>query len=229
MCGPFYKNSDIYRYYSKPENRYWLLYVKDEGEPITLSQELRTHFEKFEELLTKGKENFLKNEIAAGFVRKWLRNGNYFVLFNPKEEEYFTGPKIVAPYRSRENVFSYNETDWFASQDVCFILAKAPEFNLKYVLALLNSKLYYLWLYHKGKRKGENLELCKKPISDIPIKRAVKSQQMIFSNLVDQILSIRRSDVNADISALENEINREVYSLYDLTREEIAIVEENTV
>ena len=226
---PFYKNSDIYRYYSKPENRYWLLYVKDEGEPITLSQELRTHFEKFEELLTKGKENFLKNEIAAGFVRKWLRNGNYFVLFNPKEEEYFTGPKIVAPYRSRENVFSYNETDWFASQDVCFILAKAPEFNLKYVLALLNSKLYYLWLYHKGKRKGENLELCKKPISDIPIKRAVKSQQMIFSNLVDQILSIRRSDVNADISALENEINREVYSLYDLTREEIAIVEENTV
>ena len=75
---PFYKNSDISRVFSNPENKYWLLYVKDEGKPIILSQELRTHFEKFEVLLTKGKENFLKNKIAAGFVRRWLKNGNYF-------------------------------------------------------------------------------------------------------------------------------------------------------
>ena len=226
---PFYKNSDICRYFGTPENKYWLLYVKDEGKPITLSQELRAHFEKFEVLLTKGKENFLKNKIAASFVRQWLKNGNYFVLFNPKEEEYFTQPKIVAPYRSRENFFTYNETDWFASQDVCFILAKDPQFDLKYVLALLNSKLYYLWLYHKGKRKGENLELCKKPISDIPIKRVIKSQQMIFVDLVNQILALKRTNLETDISTLEDEINREVYSLYDLTLEEIAIVEENTV
>ena len=43
---PFYKNSDIGRYFSKVKNTFWLLYVKDEGEPIKLSQELRTHFGK---------------------------------------------------------------------------------------------------------------------------------------------------------------------------------------
>ena len=222
---PFYKNSDIGRYFSKVKNTFWLLYVKDEGESIKLSQELRTHFGKFETLLTKGKENFLKNKIASGFVRKWLENGNYFVLFNPKEEEYFTEPKIIAPYRSRKNTFSYNEIAWFASQDVCFILAKNPEFDLKYVLALLNSKLYYLWLYYKGKRKGEILELYKKPISDIPIKRISKSEQMIFINFVNQILAAKRTNPDADVSELEKQIDQRVYLLYDLTDDEIAIVE----
>ena len=126
MCGHFIKTLTFIGITVNRKTDYWLLYVKDEGEPITLSQELRTHFEKFEELLTKGKENFLKNEIAAGFVRKWLRNGNYFVLFNPKEEEYFTGPKIVAPYRSRENVFSYNETDWVCITRCMFHFGKSP-------------------------------------------------------------------------------------------------------
>ena len=154
---PFYKNSDIGRYFNETKNALWLLYVKDEGIPIKLGQELKNHFEKFEILLTEGKKNFLKNKIASGFVRRWLQNGNYFVLFNPKEEKYFTGPKIIAPYRSRKNTFSYNETAWFASQDVCFILAKNPKLDLRYVLALLNSKLYYLWFYYKGKRKGDEV------------------------------------------------------------------------
>ena len=225
---PFYKNSDIDKYFSRVKNTYWLLYIRDEGKPIKLSQELRTHFGKFETLLTKGKENFLKNKIAAGFVRKWLENGNYFVLFNPKEEEYFTQPKIVAPYRSRNNIFSYNEIPWFSSQDVCFILAKNPEFDLKYILALLNSKLYYLWLYYKGKRKGEALELFKKPISDIPIKKISTSQQRTFIDLVNQILDAKCTDPDEDVSGLENEIDEIVYLLYDLTDDEIEIVEEAT-
>ena len=222
---PFYKNSDIGKYFNEVKSTLWLLYVKDEGIPIKLSQELKTHFEKFETLLTKGKENFLKNKIASGFVRRWLKNGNYFVLFNPKEEEYFTGPKIIAPYRSRRNTFSYNEIPWFASQDVCFILAKNPQFNLKYVLALLNSKLYYLWFYYKGKRKGEMLELFKKPISDMPIKRINESQQMVFINLVNRILAARSRDPEVNVSDLEAEIDQKIYDLYGLTSEERTVVE----
>ena len=46
--------------------------------PIVLSDSLKAHFERFKVLLVKGKENFLKNEIAASFVKRWLANGNYF-------------------------------------------------------------------------------------------------------------------------------------------------------
>ena len=44
--------------------------------------------------------------------------------------------------------------------------------------------------------------------------------------LVDQILTAKRADLDADVSALEAEIDRLVYSLYGLTRDEIAIIEE---
>ena len=42
---------------------------------------------------------------------------------------------------------------------------------------------------------------------------------------VDHILAAKQRDAEADTSALEREIDQLVYGLYDLTPEEIAIVE----
>jgi adenine-specific DNA-methyltransferase len=89
----------------------------------------------------------------------------------------------------------------------------------------LNSTLYFLWLYHKGKRKGEMLELYQKPLTEIPIKRISANQQKPFVVLVDRILAAKQRDAKADTSALQREIDRLVYALYDLTPEEIQIVE----
>ena len=97
--------------------------------------------------------------------------------------------------------------------------------SLKYVLALLNSKLVFVWLYHRGKRKGEMLELYQKPLSEIPIKRIAPDGQKPFIKLVDRILAAKQRDAEADTSALEREIDELVYALYDLTPEEIQIVE----
>ena len=221
---PYYKNSDISKYYSAEKNRLWILYIKDVGEPIKLSKELNNHFAKYETLLTKLKQNFLKNEIAAGFVKRWLANGNYFVLFNPKKEEYFTEPKIIAPYRSKKNTFAYNEISWFASQDVCYVLPKSTEFELKYIFAVLNSALCFQWLSYKGKKKGELLELMQKPLSEIPIKKISHAEQQPFIKLVDRILAAKAKNPQADTSKSEEEIDELVYQLYGLTEEEKNIV-----
>ena len=44
-------------------------------------------------------------------------------------------------------------------------------------------------------------------------------------NLIDHILSIKQQDPDADTSNLEKEIDQLVYKLYNLTDEEIKIVE----
>ena len=46
-----------------------------------------------------------------------------------------------------------------------------------------------------------------------------------FITLVDQILAAKQKDPDADTSALGRQIDQTVYKLYDLTPEEIAIVE----
>ena len=51
---------------------------------------------------------------------------------------------------------------------------------------------------------------------------------MAFETLVDQIIDSKRHDPEADTTALEREIDHLVYQLYDLTPEEIAVVEEST-
>jgi hypothetical protein len=50
------------------------------------------------------------------------------------------------------------------------------------------------------------------------------AEQQFFITLVNQILDAKRTNPDADVSELENEIDQIVYSLYDLTDEEIAIV-----
>ena len=46
---------------------------------------------------------------------------------------------------------------------------------------------------------------------------------------VERILVAKHANPDEDITVLEKEIDQIVYSLFDLTPEEIAIVEENTV
>ena len=62
-------------------------------------------------------------------------------------------------------------------------------------------------------------------VKEFPIPIVVYEQQTEIIEHANQILAIKHADPNADVSTLENEINKLVYALYDLTPEEIAIVE----
>ena len=49
--------------------------------------------------------------------------------------------------------------------------------------------------------------------------------QVPFIHIVDKILTAKKSDPKADTTALETEIDQLVYQLYELTAEEIKIIE----
>jgi hypothetical protein len=55
----------------------------------------------------------------------------------------------------------------------------------------------------------------------------INSTQEIIETVVDQILTKKTQDNSADTTDLENQIDQLVYQLYDLTEEEIKIVEGN--
>jgi adenine-specific DNA-methyltransferase len=154
-----------------------------------------------------------------------MKRGDYFCISYARDEEMFGGPKIVCPQWSYTNSFGYNEVPWYAGSDVSFITRQNPTVALKFILALLNSKLFFAWLFYKGKRKGGMLELCQKPLSDIPIKVISHQEQKPFVSSVDKILAAKQRDVSADTSALEDEIDKLVYALYGLTSAEIKHVE----
>jgi adenine-specific DNA-methyltransferase len=104
------------------------------------------------------------------------------------------------------------------------ITQKRAVYDLKYLRALLNSRLYFQWLYQRGKRKGKMLELFQVPLSEIPITRIPKDDQECYINLADNILATKKRDPEANTTAWEREIDRLVYKLHDMTPEEIALV-----
>jgi adenine-specific DNA-methyltransferase len=59
----------------------------------------------------------------------------------------------------------------------------------------------------------------------LPIKKIEKIKQNVFVELVNKILTAKKQNPSADTTDLENQIDQLVYKLYDLTEEEIKIIE----
>ena len=101
---------------------------------------------------------------------------------------------------------------------------------------MLNSNLVAFWLRHKGKMQGNNFQVDKEPLLQIPL---VKTDNQTLHNeivkLVEQLLAaqpkaraaLSDSDKNFHerfIASLEQRINQAVYQIYGLTADEIALV-----
>jgi type I restriction-modification system DNA methylase subunit len=219
MLLPFFKNSDIKQYYCETKNDLWLIdltYPKFRDVKWNSIPHIRDHIWQFEKILKSRRSN--DNGLLA------VIDSGYWWCYTMRQLD-FAGEKIVSPQRSVSNTFALSSSHWVASMDVYFITQDVKTVSLKYVLALLNSRLYYFWLYHRGKRKGEALELYQKPLSEVPMKRIGTDEQKPFIKLVDRIRAAKQRDAEADTSVLEREIDQLVYALYGLTPEEIKIVE----
>lgn len=96
--------------------------------------------------------------------------------------------------------------------------------NSKYLLAILNSSLIaFLMNIWSISRRGGYLEYKVQYIQKIPIKNISYSTRQPFIELVDAILEQKKR--GEDSSDNERKIDELVYKLYELTPEEIAIVE----
>lgn len=217
---PFFKNSDIGHYSCSELLQSYIIYAT-RNINIEDYPSINKHFNKYKKAIEARSKD--RGEMQAA-----LKLGKWWVIFAARNKNIFIGEKIVSPQRSYENKFAFDSSDWFASADVYFITKADENIKLKYVLALLNSKLYFLWLYHRGKRKGEMLELLFAPLTEIPIKKISEPEQKPFIDLVDQILILKKQNKDADTKSLEAQIDQLVYKLYDITSEEIEIIENSS-
>ena len=106
------------------------------------------------------------------------------------------------------------------------ILPKSQKTNLKYFLALFNSRLMN-YIYHSiSQEKGKSQAQVKiKVVRELPVVVPTEEEQLPIIALVDEILEAKAADPCADTAKKEEKIDKLVYALYDLTDDEIAIVE----
>lgn len=200
LLYPFYKNSDISFFHTNERTSKWIIYLNKNDDDIDNFPNTRKHLLDFKNIIEKSSDN-------------------YPYLHRPKTKSDFLSEKIVVSQRNRYNKFGYNESIWFAASDVFFVtMQENSPYSLKTLLALLNSKAYFVWFYFKGKRKGETLELIKTPIAEAPLPKLSGAQAerlAIFSEKLNQSYNDKTFD----------ELNKLVYSVFDFEEAQIKYIE----
>ena len=94
---------------------------------------------------------------------------------------------------------------------------------------LLNARAVE-WFYSliSNSLGASGLRAFTEKMKQIPVPDIDLAEKERVTEIVDRILAEKRENEEADVSDLENEIDEIVYSWYDLTCAEIAIVEEVT-
>ena len=212
---PLFKNSDIEKFKAAGSTKYRLIDVfwpNDRDIKIEEYPNLFKHLAKYRTILENRKEN-------ANGIDKAIAKGLYY-FGSVRRKLDFSRTKIVSPQRSKTNKFAFTDGDWFASADVYYISSDNESVDLKYVLGILNSKLYYLWFYHRGKRKGEMLELYQKPLSETPI--LLEKDNSKITQIVNSI--IEDKEKGKSTKQLKQKLDVVVCKHYDLDYEEFCMV-----
>lgn len=93
----------------------------------------------------------------------------------------------------------------------------------------MNSKLFWFYISNIGNvLRGGFFRFKTKYIEGFPVPNLNKSNENIVKSinmLVDRILYCKKKNPNIDTSMEENEIDSLVYHLYDLTYDEVKIID----
>ncbi|NGP55589.1 class I SAM-dependent DNA methyltransferase [Helicobacter pylori] len=138
--------------------------------------------------------------------------------------EDFEKEKIVWAEMTDEPRFIYDNKGFYTNQ-TCYFIARDD----KYLFAILNSKVIYFFMRQMASNLGEGaFRWIKQFIERLPIPQITEKNQELADKITDyakQILQAKAKDPKANTQGLEKEIDALVYQLYNLTDEEIKIIE----
>jgi adenine-specific DNA-methyltransferase len=216
VIKPYYTTNELQRFYGDLNNSLWVIYSDiNVRKKIKDYPNIKSHLDKFKKIVT--------SDFAP------------YGLHRAREQAFFEGTKIISLRKTSKPCFTYTEFPCYVSQT--YFVIKPDDINLKYLTAILNSNLIYFWLYHKGKKQGEQLQVDKEPLLDIPIVNTTdKAKHDHLVSLVDKMLELKQKEaaeknqqlktmITRQIEGVDKAIDTVVYELYGLTEDEIKVME----
>jgi hypothetical protein len=192
-------------------------------------------------------KELIKNRVYHSFdykegYKEWLYGGDitpYVVEWNKKEyinycdgianprlPFYFKGERLLIREITNPKIYcAKTEKEQYNDPALIIIHSKDKTDNLSLnaLMGYLNSRLltFYHFNFSPKATKGLFPKVLVGDIKQIPIIDGIG----IIEKQVIQILDLKKTNTKADTSEIEKEIDYMVYKLYELTDEEIAIVE----
>jgi adenine-specific DNA-methyltransferase len=143
-----------------------------------------------------------------------------------RERSIFERPKILTRQTADKIIAAYDQDNFYYANTLHGTAVTDKDYHPSFILGVLNSRIT-TWFYRsnsdeEGKVFAQiKIELLRR----LPIPKAQTEGQKPIIKLVGQILASKARAASTDTSALEREVDQQVYTLYGLTAEEIKIVE----
>ena len=153
---------------------------------------------------------------------KWFETQDNIAYHEDFEKEKIVYPCIMA----KESRFAYDNDAMYAVAPANIITGERKQ--LLFIQSLLNSKLIYFAMRKFYMGGGIEGELKTNNLQKIPVPKIDSTNQGIADKiiaLVEEILEKKKQDSATDTTALESQINKLVYTLYNLIDEEIELIE----
>ncbi len=165
---------------------------------------LISHLEKFRPIMEA------RRETRMGRMR-------FYHLHWPRKERFFLpGPKILAPRKCARPTFAYTEREAYVM--MAFNVIMTSRVGMKYLCALLNSRLMRFWFRRRGKMQGDMYQIDAAPLLRAPLYVPPPALMAEAETLYDAVCARYCAEKEA---ALDELIER----IYGLTDEERCLLD----
>lgn len=101
--------------------------------------------------IRREKHKLMERRECKRGVRKW------YELQWGRKKEMFDGEKIIFPYKASSNRFALDKGNYFSADVYALVLRQNVPFTYKYLISLLNSKVYEFYFQSFAKKLGDDL------------------------------------------------------------------------
>jgi hypothetical protein len=143
-----------------------------------------------------------------------------------RKDIFESAEKLMFRRVSSSLIFTYDNEQYYALNTLVIVnkIDNKVGPDLKFILGLMNSKLMnYVYSNKFKSTKTVFSEIQARSIKELPIPKVSTELEKEMVALSDKIISFKKS--NTETAEIEAQIDQLVYQLYELTDEEIAIVE----
>ena len=148
-------------------------------------------------------------------------------IANPRKKDFFTKPRVLVREITNPSIYAgYTEEELYNDPALIVVLENI-NLQLKALLSILNSQLASFYHFNNSPKatKGAFPKILVEDIKQFPIAKSFENYQKLFIDRVEKIISLRKK--NHDTTSLEKEIDVLVYKLYELTYEEVKIIDKD--
>ena len=222
IIKPILRGREIDKYFTEWDGRFIIATFPSLNLSVDNYPGIKDYLEKFKPRINQTGEVFIddtgkQKKTRKKTINKWFETQDPIGYYKEFQNEKIIWKRIGSDLR-----FTYYENEIYSLDSTCIATGE----KIKYLTALLNSKLCKYQLFKSAPRTGMgDLLISVQALEPLSVYYPTIEEEKEIVLILDEILKIKEEQKSIDTTLFEKKIDLYVYKLYQLTYEEACIIE----